>query len=24
MLMITLRIMNTPETWRDYLFWHTA
>ena len=24
MLMITLRIMKTPETWRDYLFWHTA
>ncbi len=24
MLMITLRIAQTPETWRDYLFWHSS
>jgi 5-methylcytosine-specific restriction endonuclease McrA len=24
MLMITLRIRNTPDTWRDYLFWHSG
>jgi 5-methylcytosine-specific restriction endonuclease McrA len=22
MLMITLRIAQTPDSWRDYLFWH--
>ena len=24
MLMLTLRIRRTPETWRDYLFWHSG
>ncbi|MFP3870678.1 MAG: HNH endonuclease [Syntrophobacteria bacterium] len=24
MLMITLRTRKTPESWRDYLFWHSA
>ena len=24
MLMITFRIAQTPETWRDYLFWHSS
>lgn len=23
MLLITLRLGNTPESWRDYLFWHS-
>ncbi|UCG11047.1 MAG: HNH endonuclease [Deltaproteobacteria bacterium] len=24
MLLITLRISTTPDTWRDYLFWHSG